>query len=868
MTFEQYVSHPAKAGDDEPTLLIGDGGQFDDEGHLRTVADRMVEACRGQTLADGTPAEPVAEVVGLTHDFAKLTRWAQKHLRGEPFQEGDEYRYHAFPSALVTLYCLLECRDEVDEDAVEVATLVVAAHHDTQSPPEPSKLAEDYGRATADCVPTAEVREAYDRVDDKFDDIGDEVPERADCIISAATDGRGSWDGFREWHDSRLEPVDGIHDHLKYFAHMDDGATRDGYYADVVRLWTALKFADQTAASGLKDRDLDGRLPDRDALECHVAGLDEGEGILAELNHLRDRARRDVTENVETLVESNDSVGLITLPTGFGKTYAGLSAGLRAANLNGSRLVYALPYTSILDQTASEVQSIFDVSPYSRAFTLHHHLADTYTGLGDHYTDADIGRSPGVLHAESWLSGLTLTTTVQLFESLAAPTARQATRVPSLQEAVVVIDEPQAIPEDWWKIVPALVELLVRNYDATVILMTATQPGLVEYGSDELEGRELTDDTTKYTEFLAAHPRVTYRLHDTVQTQGGGEYATLDYPTAGERVAEATRDGRDVLAVCNTRASAEELYRNVTSTGVTETESPVELGRLLHRYATETGELPGPTELRRRAIDTRAERDADAIYAFLSGDVRPDDRKLLIDSLYDDEAGEDDPEPLLDRDESVVLVSTSVVEAGVDVSFDTVFRDYAPIPNVVQSGGRCNRSFDGQTGDVIIWRLAAPGETGKIPSLVIHGGDGGDALPLLRATGRVLHDHAQDGRIRESTMVSDVVRAFYESLFEGPLDPGDGGLAAAVESANMSKLEGKSMIDEIESYEDVIVCLTDLERDELLHGDLSSTDLSSHPGAQVSTDPENYTENVLIGNSKYLVLDARGESYHPIFGVR
>lgn len=862
MTFEQYISHPAKTDGGEPTLLIGEGGRFDDEGHLRTVADRMAEACRGQTLADGTPAEVVTEVAGLTHDFAKLTRWAQKHLRGEPFQHPDEYRYHAFPGALVALYCLLECRDEVGDYAAEVATLVVAGHHDTQSPPEPSKLAENYGRTAV------EVRETYERVNEQLEDIDDEVPERADRIIRAATDGAGSWDDFREWHDNRTEPIDGAHDHLMYFARMGKKDTGVGYYGDVVQLWTALKLADQTAASGLEDDDIGGTLPDRGALDRHVDDLDEGEGVLADLNCLRDRARRDATENVEGLVKSDD-VGLITLPTGFGKTYAGLSAGLRAADINDSRLVYVLPYTSILDQTASEIQSVFGVSPYSKTFTLHHHLSNTYTGLGDHYTDADIGRSPGALHAESWLSGLTLTTTVQLFESLAAPTARQATRVPSLRESVVVIDEPQAIPEDWWKIVPALVELLVDTYGATVILMTATQPGLVKYGSDELTTRELTDDTDQYTDFLADYPRVTYRLHDTVRTDLGDEYPTLDYPSAGGRMSGAAGDGRDVLAVCNTRASAEELYRCVTPMAGGEENKPAELGRFLHDYVDETGELPSPVELRQLALNAVSERDADTVYAFLSGDVRPDDRQLLIDALYDDDAGdEDDPVPLLDGGESVVLVSTSVVEAGVDVSFDTVFRDYAPIPNIVQSGGRCNRSFGGETGDVVVWRLAEPEDGNAIPSLVIHGGNGGDALPLLRETGHVLRRHAEDGSIDESTMVSDTVGEFYESLFDGELEPGDKRLADAVSSASMSELEGEHMIEEIEDYEDVVACLTDEERADLIGGNLDAGGIGRHPGAQVNTDPDGWAEDVTVGNSRYLLVDARDASYHPVFGVR
>lgn len=861
MGFKQYISHPARSDDEEPTLLIGHDGVFDDDGHLRTVADRMVDACGEGQLADGTPAKIVAEVIGLTHDFAKLTSWAQMYLRGQPFQRSKEYRYHSFPSALVTLYCLKVGYDDITDHAAEVATLVVLGHHNTSSPPDPARVAERYGRLTN------VIAGKYERVNQQFDDIN-EVSELADRVIRSATNGAGSWEDFLQWNDRHTDPIDGAHEHLRYFAEMD-GEHRDEYYTDVLRLWTALKFADQTAASGLEDSDLEGYLPSQSDLAEHIDGLDKGTGVLAELNRLRDRARRDVVDNVDSLIESDD-VGLITLPTGFGKTYAGLSAGLKAAASKDSRLVYVLPYTSILDQTAREIQSIFDVSPYSKAFTLHHHLSETYTGLDGRHTDSDIGRSPGSLHAESWLSGLTLTTTVQLFESLTAPTARQASRIPSLDDSVVVIDEPQAIPEDWWQIVPVLIELLIKRFNATVILMTATQPGLIKYGSTEVSAHDLTDDTGQYVDFLDQHPRVIYRLHDSVRTKQGADAGGLDYQTAARHVLEATSDGSDVLAVCNTRASAEDLYQHVR--GLTEDSegSSIELGRLLHAHVAETGELPTAGELRQLTLDAAAEKETETVLAFLSGNVRPDDRSVIIDALYDDTKDNSEaPDPLLDTSLSVILISTSVVEAGVDISFNTVFRDYAPIPNIVQSGGRCNRAFDGEIGEVVIWRLAEPEDGNSIPSLVIHGGSGGDTLPLLQATGQVLREYTGDQpKIDEAVMISDVVSDFYHSLFEGPLDPGNKKLVTDVESVAMSELENEHMIDDIEDYEDVIIGLTDKERVDFFASDIDIGTVSKYPGAQVSTDPESWMQEISIGNSRYLVLDGRDTSYDPVFGVR
>jgi len=137
-----------------------------------------------------------------------------------------------------------------------------------------------------------------------------------------------------------------------------------------------------------------------------------------------------------------------------------------------------------------------------------------------------------------------------------------------------------------------------------------------------------------------------------------------------------------------------------------------------------------------------------------------------------------------------------------------------------------------------------------------------------RETGHVLRRHAEDGCIDESTMVSDTVGEFYNSLFDGELDPGDERLAKAVSSASMSELEGEHIIEEIEDYEDVVACLTTEERADLLGGDPDAGNIGRHPGAQVNTDPDAWTEEVTVGNSRYVLVDARDTSYHPVFGVR
>ena len=148
---------------------------------------------------------------------------------------------------------------------------------------------------------------------------------------------------------------------------------------------------------------------------------------------------------------------------------------------------------------------------------------------------------------------------------------------------------------------------------------------------------------------------------------------------------------------------------------------------------------------------------------------------------------------------------------------------------------------------MVVWRLAEPEDGNAIPSLVIHSSDGGDALPPLRETGYVLRRHAEAGCIDESTMVSDTVGEFYESLFDGELEPGSEWLAETVSSVSMSKLEGEHMIEEIEDYEDVVACLTDGERADLLGGDPDAGGIWGHRSTPTRTHGRKMSQSGIRG---------------------
>lgn len=872
MGFDHYISHPGTKQGDEPILLTD---------HLRAVSQLMQsDLPESVTTRHGSDIRTLAKIIGLTHDLAKLTTWAQKHLRGINFDTDEQYRYHAFPSALVTLYCA-ELHDGISHRDAGLATLVVAQHHARSAPPDPTNARRRY---TAD---KPAVNERYRVAEAQFRNIDRHsgATAVADQILAEAVGAShsASWGSFLEWYD-REQVI------MMLATALREDAIDAQYYADLTRLWAAMKYADQLAAS--LEQDITERIEsigpgsvwttfqESDRVPVHRASdrssltvetledfieteLPDGTGITSRLNDLRTQARTQALEKVDTLVETHDTVGLITIPTGFGKTFAGLGAGLRAAALTDGRLIYVLPYTSILDQTAADIERVFDVTPTDQAFTLHHHLSTTFSDLGEQYTDADIGRSVGAFHAESWRSMLTLTTTVQLFESLAAPTGRQATKLPALQNSVIVLDEPQAIPERWWKIIVDLVEILVDEYDATVILMTATQPQLIRHGEGPLEPIQLVGESSVYVDFLEENPRVEYVIDESVYRTE----SPLEYQVAAERLAAIAVSGRDTLAICNTRASAKDLHaRTEDALTAAKEQPPVKIGKILNQEIERTGTAPDVDTLRQLVTDEAAGSRAEPrpVLAYLSGDIRPSDRQLIIDALYDEETR---TEPLLTSSHRVVLVSTSVVEAGVDISFNEVYRDIAPIPSLVQSGGRCNRSFDGAKGRVTVWRLAAPEGRTQLPAHVIHGSTA-DRLPLLHATKEVL-DAEEGMSVPEGRMVGEIVERFYRHI-NTQYSPGSDTLAEHVTQCRIDELADEHMIEEIETYEDIIICSTMSERRAGgMHASnsISEEPLLEHTGARVSAQPPTQATTVEIGNSEYYLVDARSNQYDPVFGL-
>lgn len=329
----------------------------------------------------------------------------------------------------------------------------------------------------------------------------------------------------------------------------------------------------------------------------------------------------------------------LTVPTGGGKTLSSLAFALEHALKHGKRrVVYAIPYTSIIEQTAEVFRKAL-------------------AGLGEdcvveHHSNLDIDERKedhaNRLAAENWDAPLVVTTNVQLFESLHAARTSRCRKLHNLVDSVIVLDEAQMLPRDFLAPVLRTLKLLVEHYGVTVVLCTATQPMLASR-HEPITGRLLLDGIDAAREIVDT-PESLFAGLNRVNVHLPADFRQA---VAWETLAEDIRRHDCVLAIVNTRKDARELCQ-----------------------------LLGD----------------DAVH--LSAAMCAEHRSHVIAEVrarLQDQRDGTDPPPLR-------LVSTQLVEAGVDLDFPVVYRALAGMDSIAQAAGRCNREgrLDG-AGQVVVF---------------------------------------------------------------------------------------------------------------------------------------------------------------------
>ena len=342
------------------------------------------------------------------------------------------------------------------------------------------------------------------------------------------------------------------------------------------------------------------------------------------------QARREIYLHCLAAATRQQGFFRLTVPTGGGKTRSVLGFALpHALHHRLDRVIVAIPYTSIIEQSADVYRGIFSDE---EGIVLEHHSAAGWEEGGDAPVTAS--QTWSRLASQNWDAPIVVTTTIQLFESLFAHRPGRCRKLHNLARSVIVLDEVQTLPPGLLEPILDALRQLVEHYHVTVVLSTATQPALEE--SPYLRGlkdvQEILPDPSRYFRELQ---RVRY------------EVPALTERWSWQRVAERMRAEPQVLAIVNTKAAAMALM------DVLDDASALHLSTLMcgaHRRET-------LREVRRR----------------------------------------------LQHGEPCRLVSTQVVEAGVDLDFPVVLRAVGPLDRIVQAAGRCNREGRSEAGQVVVF---------------------------------------------------------------------------------------------------------------------------------------------------------------------
>jgi CRISPR-associated endonuclease/helicase Cas3 len=362
--------------------------------------------------------------------------------------------------------------------------------------------------------------------------------------------------------------------------------------------------------------------PLRDRLNTFLASLPKEDGI--------NPTRAQILSHVRNKASDEPGLFSLTVPTGGGKTLASLAFALdHAITHDLRRIIYVIPFTSIIEQNAQVFRRAF--GDLGNDAVLEHHSA-----LFDDPKREPQSYEKRRLAMENWDAPVVVTTAVQFFESLFADRPSRCRKLHNIAGSVVVLDEAQTMPLHLLRPCVALLDELALNYRTSVVLCTATQPALNrDHGFPQgLENvRELAPEPSKLYDELR---RVTVRH---VGILGDDELADL------------LREREQALCIVNNRRHA--------------------------RYLAEAlADVPGTLHL------------STLMHARHRSQVLEEVRTRL-------KAGE-----------PCRLISTSLVEAGVDVDFPTVLRAEAGLDSIAQAAGRCNREgrFGSDASEVLVFQ--------------------------------------------------------------------------------------------------------------------------------------------------------------------
>ena len=343
--------------------------------------------------------------------------------------------------------------------------------------------------------------------------------------------------------------------------------------------------------------------------------------------------RREILEACITAGKNaKENLISLTVPTGGGKTIASMAFALNnALKSDQSRIIYVIPYTSIIEQNAKVFADIFGSE----------NVIEHYSGAEYDDTESE-EENIKRLATENWDAPIIVTTNVQFFESIFSNKTSKCRKLHNIANSVIIFDEAQMIPEGFLKPCVAAINQLTKYYNCTSVICTATQPSLGKF----FESRIIDEICSTVEDNYNFFRRTTIKA--------------LDKKISKRDLAERLKENRQVLCIVNKKKTAGEIFGTL--------------------------------------------KDGENAF-YLTTNLCPVHRSQIMQQIRD----------CLEKNQPCRVVSTSLVEAGVDLDFPSVYREKAGLDNIIQAAGRCNREgkFSKDKSFVFVFTLS---DEGTIPN--------------------------------------------------------------------------------------------------------------------------------------------------------
>jgi len=442
--------------------------------------------------------------------------------------------------------------------------------------------------------------------------------------------------------DLSISPVDDtiykqylLQDYTELKGQKNKDAFIDRFAFDIRYIFSCLVDADSLDThSFCQGKVLKSKVGDYEAALQKVNNILNSFSAETELQKVRSEIQAQAYESATT------EINLLSMPTGSGKTLCSLKLAMESLIKNNKkRIIYIIPYNSIIDQTAFIFENIFGAD----VPILRHQ--STYA-----VEDAEESDAKWIYDAiENWDAPFIITTSAQFFESIYGNKRNKLRRLHNMGDSILVFDEIHKLPDKYLQPCLQSISYLTKFGNSQAFLLSATMPNFEElirkYALPNSEIKDLIPDKTKFGVFKKC------------------KFASSPAQTEKD-LADEMCEFHAALAITNRKKTAIDIYRQLQN-------------RYKHCFVLTTYQTP------KDRITMIME-----IKAYL---------KTLQEKYPDYEN--------VPNDEKIMVVSTSLIEAGVDLDFETVFREISGLDSILQAAGRCNREGKRSYGNVFVFDL-------------------------------------------------------------------------------------------------------------------------------------------------------------------